>query len=322
MTNMNNKKKVVVVGGAGFIGSHLTDALVEKGYNVHVIDNLAAGNKEHVNPKATLHVVDIRNLEDISPVIAGSDYVFHLAALPRVQYSIDNPVKTHDVNVNGTLNVFLAAKNGGVKRVVYSASSSAYGNHQTMPLHEEFPAQPVSPYGLQKYVGEQYARVFYEVYGLPTVSLRYFNVYGSMRMGLDGAYALVIGKFIKLRKDDKPLTITGDGEQTRDFTHVKDVVRANILAAEHPNVGHGEVINIGAGNRITINRLAELMGGKVEYILARQETLHSEASNTKARELIGWVPQIQVEEGIQELLKEWGLECVCKDGVCACAHAQ
>ena len=320
MSETNDKKKVVVIGGAGFIGSHLTDALVEKGYDVHVIDNLVAGNKDHVNPKATLHVVDIRKLEDISPVIAGSDYVFHFAALPRVQYSIDNPVETHDVNVNGTLNVFLAAKNAGVKRVVYSASSSAYGDQDTMPLHEELPSRPLSPYGLQKYVGEHYARVFSQVYGLPTVSLRYFNVYGP-RLNPNGAYALVIGKFLKQRSDGGPMTITGDGEQTRDFTHVRDVVRANILAAESPNVGRGEVMNIGAGRNSTINRIAELIGGEVKYIPARFEPKHTLASHARAKELLGWEPQVKVEEGIQELLKEWGLDCVCKDGVCACAHA-
>lgn len=308
-----------MVGGAGFIGSNLADALVERGYDVHVIDNLVGGKRENVNPAATLHELDIRNYEDIAPVIAGADYVFHLAALPRVQFSIDHPVESNDTNVNGTLNVFLAAKEGGVKRVVYSASSSAYGNHPTMPLHEELPSAPVSPYGLQKYVGEQYARVFYEVYRLPTVALRYFNVYGGTRMGLEGAYALVIGAFIKAKKEGRPLSITGDGEQTRDFTHVRDVVRANILAAESPDVGRGEVMNIGAGNRITINRLAELMGGPVEYIPSRKETLHSEASNKKAKALLGWEPTVSVAEGVAEVLTEWGFECVCKDRVCACA---
>ncbi len=306
MSNTNDKKRAVVVGGAGFIGSHLTDALVAAGHEVHVIDNLVAGKKENVNPGATLHVLDIRNLEDISPVIAGADYVFHLAALPRVQYSIDNPIETNEVNVGGMLNVLMAAKNGGVGRLVYSASSSAYGNQETMPLHEDLPTRPLSPYGLQKYIGEHYARVFNEVYGLPTVALRYFNVYGP-RLDPNGAYALVIGKFLKQRSEGVPITITGDGEQTRDFTHVRDVVRANMLAATSPNVGKGEVMNIGAGRNSSINRIAQLIGGEVAYVPARLEPKHTLASNTRANELIGWEPEVRVEDGIAELLREWGI---------------
>lgn len=306
MNNKEVKKQAVVVGGAGFIGSHLTDALVERGYDVHVIDNLVAGKKERVNQGATLHVLDIRNLADISPVIAGADYVFHLAALPRVQYSIEHPVETNDVNVGGMLNVLVAAKEGKVGRVIYSASSSAYGNQETMPLHEGLPAQPLSPYGLQKFIGEHYMRVFSEVYGLGTVSLRYFNVYGA-RLDPNGAYALVIGKFLKQRSEGAPLTITGDGEQTRDFTHVRDVVRANILAAESLNVGRGEVMNIGAGRNATINRIAELIGGEVEYIPARLEPKHTLASYERAKKLIGWEPEVRLEDGIAELRQEWGI---------------
>lgn len=301
------KKKAVVVGGAGFIGSHLTDALIAAGHDVHVIDNLVAGKKENVNPRATLHVLDIRNLEDISPVIAGADYVFHLAALPRVQYSIDNPVETNEVNVGGMLNVLMAAKNGGVGRLVYSASSSAYGNQETMPLHEDLLTRPLSPYGLQKYIGEHYVRVFSEVYGLPTVALRYFNVYGP-RLDPNGTYALVIGKFLKQRSEGVPITITGDGDQTRDFTHVRDVVRANMLAAESVNVGKGEVMNIGAGRNSSINRIAQLIGGEVVYVPARLEPKDTLASNIRAKELIGWQPEVRVEDGIAELLSEWGID--------------
>ena len=303
---MTQTKKAVVVGGAGFIGSHLTDTLVSKGYEVHVIDNLSGGKKENVNTGATLHVVDIRHYDEIAPIIAGADMLFHFAALPRVQYSIDNPVETHDVNVNGTLNVLLAAKEGKVGRVVYSASSSAYGDQKTLPLQEDMLPSPLSPYGLHKFIGEQYARVFFEVYGLPTVSLRYFNVYGP-RLEPNGAYALVIGKFLKQRQDGVPMTITGDGLQTRDFTHVRDVVRANLLAAESPNVGHGEVMNIGAGRNVSISRIAELIGGPVEHIPARLEPKNTLADNFRAKELIGWVPEITIEDGIVELQKEWGL---------------
>src|SRR3989338_4109508 len=270
--------KIVVTGGAGFIGSHLVDALVERGFKVHVIDNLSAGKKENVNKKAVLHIADIRNLKEIKPIIRGADYVFHLAALPRVQYSIENPEETHDVNVSGTLNVLFAAKDGGVKRVIYSASSSAYGDQKRMPLLENMPAAPKSPYGLQKYIGELYCRLFSEVYGLPTVSLRYFNVYGP-RFNPEGPYALVIGKFILQRKLGQPLTITGDGKQTRDFTHVSDVVRANLLAMESKKVGRGESINIGAGNNQSIHHIAELIGGPVELISARFEPRHTLADN-------------------------------------------
>ena len=189
-------KKAVVTGGAGFVGSHVVDALVADGYEVAVIDNLSGGKKENVNPKAVLHELDIRDYEKILPVIDGAEFVFHLAALPRVQYSIDYPEETNSVNIGGTLSVLRASHAGKVKRVVYAASSSAYGNQQTMPLSEDMKADPLSPYGLQKYVGELYAKVFAEVYKLPTVSVRFFNVYGP-RLDPEGAYALVIGKFLK-----------------------------------------------------------------------------------------------------------------------------
>lgn len=300
------QKRAVVVGGAGFIGSHLTDALLDAGWVVDVIDNLSGGKIERVNSLASFHNKDIRIFNDIAPIIAGSDVVFHLAALPRVQYSIDFPQITHDVNATGTLNVLHAAKEGGVGRVVYSGSSSAYGNHETLPLHEGLPAVPVSPYALQKYIGEEYARIYSEIHGLQTVTLRYFNVYGA-RMDPDGAYALVIGRFLKLRKEGKPLTITGTGDQTRDFTHIRDVVHANILAAKSPNVGHGEAINIGAGKNISMNTLAEMIGGDIEYIPARKETLHTLADNRRAKKLLGWEPTIYIEKGIAELREEWGL---------------
>jgi len=295
-------KKVVVVGGAGFIGSNLTDALVGRGFDVHVIDNLSGGKKENVNEKAVLHVVDIRNLDDIKDIVAGAEYVFHLAALPRVQLSIENPIDTHNANINGTLNVLVAAKEGGVKKVVYSASSSAYGDQPEMPLREDMTPNPMSPYALHKYVGELYSKMFSDIYKLPTISLRYFNVYGP-RLDPEGAYALVIGKFLKQKKEGTPLTITGSGEQTRDFTHVSDVVRANILAAENEKVCSGEVINIGAGNNYSINKLAELIGGEKEYIDPRIEPKDTLADNKKAKELLGWSPETSLEEGIEALKK-------------------
>lgn len=303
---MASGKKMVVTGGAGFIGSNLADALVARGNEVHVIDNLAGGKREHVPREAVFHAVDVCDSTTLAPIIRGADTVFHLAALPRVQFSIEHPRETNDVNVTGTINVLTAAKDGGVRRVVYSASSSAYGDQETMPLVETMPARPLSPYGLQKYVGELYCQVFSTVYDLETVSLRYFNVYGK-NQDPDGAYALVIGKFLKQRAAGMPLTITGTGEQTRDFTSVLDVVRANLLASESVKVGKGEVVNIGAGRNCTINKLAALIGGPVEHVPARLEPMHTLADTRQAKELLGWEPSVTLEDGIKELLGAWGV---------------
>ena len=303
---MPQKEKVIVTGGAGFIGSNLVDALVKKGLDVHIIDNLSGGKRENVNKKAKLHVLDIVDLPTIKPIFSGAAYVFHLAALPRVQYSIEHPAETNKANVEGTLNVLIASHKAGVKRVIYSASSSVYGDQKRMPLKESYPAHPKSPYGLHKYLGELYCRLWYDVYGLSTVSLRYFNVYGP-RNNPEGAYALVIAKFLKLRTEGQPMTITGDGEQTRDFTHVRDVVRANLLAMKSRKVGKGEVINIGAGCNQSINRIAQLIGGPVVHIKPRFEPRDTLADNSLAKKLLGWKPQIEIEEGIAELKKLVGL---------------
>ncbi len=296
----NKMQKVVVTGGAGFIGSNLVDALVDKGFDVHVIDNLVSGKRENVNKKAKLHISDITDLKSIELIFKNAKYVFHLAALPRVQYSIEHPQETNLVNVNGTLNVLTVSQKAGVKKVIYSASSSAYGDQSVMPLKENMPASPKSPYGLQKYIGELYCKVWNVVFQLPTVSLRYFNVYGP-RNNAEGAYALVIAKFLKQRADGEPMTITGDGEQTRDFTHVRDVVRANILAMESDKVGKGEVINIGAGRNYSVKQIAELIGGPVVYIPARFEPRDTLADRLLAKKLLGWEPQVTIEEGIAEL---------------------
>lgn len=300
---MAQKQKAVVTGGAGFIGSHIVDAFIEHGFNVHVIDNLVGGNREHVNKEARFYEIDLKDLAAIRPVIKGAQYVFHTAALPRVQYSIEHPVETNETNVGGTLNVLIASKEGGVKKVIYSASSSAYGDQEKMPLVETMQASPKSPYGLQKYIGELMCKLWSDIYKLPTVSLRYFNVYGP-RFNSEGAYALVIGKFLKQRCEGKPMTVTGDGEQTRDFTHVYDVVRANMLAAESTDISNGEVFNIGAGNNFSVNQIAEFIGGETTYIPARLEPKHSQADSTRARELLGWEPKITLEKGIKELAKE------------------
>lgn len=300
-------KKVIVTGGAGFIGSHLVDALVAQGSEVHVIDNYASGKYEdRFNPKATYHELDVRSTEEIQKVMEGADVVHHLAALPRIPYSIEHPVETTDNNIVGSASVFTAAARAKVRRVVYAASGSAYGEQTAMPLSENMPANPVNPYGLQKYVGELLASVWSRTYGLETVCLRYFNVYGS-RLDPKGPYALAVGAFLLARKENRPLTIFGDGTITRDYTHVRDVVRANILAAESKNVLKGEVINIGAGRNATIQHLAELVGGEITYGPPRVEAHDSQADVRKAKKLLGWEPAISLEQGVAELKKEWGL---------------
>ncbi len=293
--------KMVVTGGAGFIGSHVVDALIAGGHSVEVVDTLVAGKREHVNRGATLHEIDIRDYDSLQAICRGADAVFHLAALPRVQFSIDYPVETHDTNVNGTLTVLRAARDTHVRRLVFSSSSSVYGTQEVLPFDEkEQRPHPESPYALHKFVGEEYARVFNHVYGIETVSLRYFNVYGP-RLDPEGPYALVIGRFLKLKREGKPLTIAGDGEQTRDFTHVTDVARANLLAAHAPGVGKGEAINIGAGSPVSIKRLAALIGGPVEHIPPRLEPKHTYARVKRAKEFLGWEPTVTLEQGIRAL---------------------
>jgi UDP-glucose 4-epimerase len=302
MSKNLKREKIIVTGGAGFIGSHIADALIAEGYEVHVIDNLSNGKKENVNPKAVFHKADICDYIKIFPIFKGAKYVFHEAALPRVQFSIEHPLESNDANVVGTVNVLVASQRSGVKRVIYAASSSAYGEPIKLPLVETMPANPKSPYGLQKYIGELYCRLFSQIYGMETVSLRYFNVYGP-RNSSEGAYALVIAKFFKLLKEGKPLTITGDGTQTRDFTSVHDIVRANLLAMKSKKVGNGEVFNIGAGRNFSVNQVAKLIGGEAVHIAPRLEPHDTLASHALAKKLLGWVPKVKLEEGIEELKK-------------------
>lgn len=298
--------KVIVTGGAGFIGSHLVNELVRAGYKVEVVDNLSRGSRKNVNPRAKLHVVDICDFKKLGPIFRNAKYVFHAAALARVQPSIKDPRGTNETNVTGTLNVLLASRNAKVKRVIYSASSSAYGNQVKLPLKEDMEPKPISPYALQKYIGELYCKLFSVIYNLETVSLRYFNVYGP-GAPTSGAYAMMMGRFLEQRKKGQPMTIVPDGKQTRAFTHVRDVVLANILAAKSAKVGKGEVINIGGKRNYSVLEVADLIGGPKVFIEPRLEPKHSLADLSKAKRFLGWEPKICLEEGIRDLKKIYGV---------------
>ena len=301
-------KKVIVTGGAGFIGSNLVDKLINNGVEVIILDDLSTGKKENINPKAKFINCDISVVPQslLMSYIEGADIIFHLAALARVQPSIENPLPYNDVNISGTLNILFAAHKAGVSRVVYSASSSAYGETEIFPTPETAPTNPLSPYGLQKYVGEQYCKMFSEVYGLDTVSLRYFNVYGE-RMSLEGAYCLAMGIFAKQMLDKKPLTITNDGNQRRDFTYVGDVVNANILAATYYDQLSGDVFNIGNGNNFSINEVADLLGGEKTYGEERIEPFETLADNSKAKLILGWEPKGNLSSWIKQYKKSLGI---------------
>ncbi len=302
--------KYVVVGGAGFIGSNIVDKLVEQNHEVVVIDNLSTGKRENINPKVRLEYMDIsdpKQDKNMTEVMKGADSVFLLAAKARVQPSIENPVEYETNNTIGTLNVLKCASDAGVRRVVYSASSSAYGNTDKLPSVESDPVNPLSPYGAQKYYGEVMCKMFSEVYGLETVSLRYFNIYGE-RQNVGGAYAMVIGIFVDQLLNGKPMTITGNGEQRRDFTYVGDVVNANILASQSENVGKGEVINIGNGDNRSINELADMIGGDIVNIAPVIEPRETLANNSLAEELLGWKPTQNIEDWIPKYKKDMGLD--------------
>jgi len=295
-------KKVAVVGGAGFIGSNLVDKLLEKNLEVTIIDNLSTGKKENINPKATFHNLDIcGDSEDLIAALKGIDVVFHLAALARVQPSITDPVYFDKVNTNGTVNLLKSCVDAGVKKVVYSASSSCYGDATVFPTPETHSTNPLSPYGLQKYVGEQYCKMFSQVYDIDTVCLRYFNVYGE-RMNFEGAYKLVLAIFIDQHKNNQPLTITNTGDQRRDFTYVGDVVDANILAAEHSKELKGDSFNIGNGDNFSVNEIADMFGGEKSYGIKFLEPFQTLADNSKAKSILGWNPKGDLKQWIKDYL--------------------
>jgi len=292
---------ILVTGGAGFIGSNLTEKLINDGHRVTIIDNLSTGDKANLHKDAEFFELDIANLDAIKPVFKDIELVFHVAAIPRIGRSIENPSETFRSNVTGTLNVLLAARDAGVGRVVYSASSSSYGPQNKLPLSEDMPSRPLNPYALSKYIGEELCKEFTELYKFDTISLRYFNVYGP-RMNAEGEYATVIGKFLRMKRDGVPLTIVGDGKQTRDFTHVSDVARANILASQVES-GGGEIINIGAGDNHSVQEIADIIGGEHVYIAQRPgEVRDTLADISKAKRILGWEPRVSFKEGIGELI--------------------
>lgn len=299
--------RYLVTGAAGFIGAHLVKALLDRGHTVHGVDNFITGYRDRIHPNMTFHEIDLRNRENVYELLTlGFDGVFHLAAVPRVPRSIEDPVGTHENNADATFNVFEAARQAKTSRVVFASSSTVYGTQDSLPLHEGMKPNPICPYGAQKLLGEEYAKIYSLLYGVQTVSLRFFSVYG-LGMNLEEKHALAIPAFLKARIDNRPLTIFGTGEYTRDCTHVRDVVDALVRAMEYTGVWKGEVINIGAGHNVTINYLAKLIGGTVEYHQARTEVANTHADNARARSILKWEPTVSIEAGITELKQHYGI---------------
>lgn len=314
--------RYLVTGGAGFIGSHIVEALLKQGQTVRVLDNFATGKRSNLDavraacgvevsdPRLTVIEGDIRDQRTCADAINGVDYVLHQAALPSVPRSIADPIGTTAVNVTGTLNVLWAAKEAKVKRVVYASSSSVYGDTPVLPKVESLPTNPLSPYAVSKLAGEQFCKVFFRAYGLPTVALRYFNVYGP-RQDPESQYAAVIPRFVASLKAGSPVTIFGDGTQSRDFTFVGDCVRANLLACESPHAV-GEAMNVAYGERTTLNalyaELARLLKSplKPQYAESRPgDVKHSLADLTRAETLLGYKPEVDIKTGVKRLVEVW-----------------
>ncbi|MGH7886745.1 MAG: SDR family oxidoreductase [Candidatus Binatia bacterium] len=302
----------LVTGGAGFIGSHIVQRLLERGERVRVVDNLCTGNIARLGRvRSTIDFVegDLADPQVCDRIVDGATFVLHQAAIPSVQRSIRDPLASNRANVSATLNLLESCRTRGVRRVVYAASSSAYGNTVVLPKQEDMPANPLSPYALQKFVGERYARMYHELYGLETVSLRYFNVFGPSQ-DPQSEYSAVIPKFIDRLLNDVSLTIFGDGEQSRDFTYVDNVVEANLLALTAKGaVGH--VCNIGCGTRTSLNQLVALLEkiigrkAKVAYQPARLgDVRDSQADISRARCLLNYSPQISIEDGLSKTV-DW-----------------
>lgn len=314
-------KKILITGGAGFIGSNLTEVLLNKGNKVTCLDNFATGKRENIasflgNKNYELIEGDIRNLEDCQRAASGVDYILHQAALGSVPRSIKDPITTNDVNVSGFLNMLVAARDHKVKRFVYAASSSTYGDSESLPKVENVIGKPLSPYAVTKYVNELYTDVFYKTYGLETIGLRYFNVFGK-RQDANGAYAAVIPKFIdKLIHKTSPV-INGDGSYSRDFTFIDNVVQANLLSLTSDENAVNEVFNVAYGDRNTLldlsNGLKELLS-KYNTEIADVEILHgperlgdiphSHADISKAKELLNYNPEFSLKEGLKQSI-DW-----------------
>lgn len=312
---MSRKKyNVLVTGGAGFIGSHIVDRLLNDGFEVTVIDNLSSGRLENLdyNDRQNFHFIkgDIRNFDLIKKAVESIDAVFHQAALVSVVSSFNNPIATHDVNVTGTLNLLKACLDSDVKRFILASSAAIYGETKFLPMKENMTPRPLSPYAVSKLVAESYAKLFYKAYGLETVSLRYFNVYGPRQRY--GPYSVVIPNFINRVLNDQPPIIHGDGEQTRDFVSVQDVVDANMVASRSKNAV-GQVFNVGTGKAASLNQLAKTVLKILEK--TNLKPVHTEprlgdtstgscADISRARKVLGFNPRVSLEEGLTKLV-EW-----------------
>ncbi|OQX84436.1 MAG: LPS biosynthesis protein WbpP [Candidatus Latescibacteria bacterium 4484_7] len=304
--------RYLVTGGAGFIGSNIVEELVGRGEDVVVLDDLSTGKMENIEPfidRIDFIKGDIRDGDMVEKAMNGVDFVLHQAALASVPRSIENPVLVNDVNIGGTIMVLEKAREAGVKRVVYAASSSAYGDTEVLPKTESMLPMPLSPYAVSKLTGEYYCSVYYNVYGLSTIALRYFNVFGP-RQDPKSQYAAVIPIFITSLLTDRSPTIFGDGEQSRDFTFVSNVVKANLLAAESENA-MGQTINVACGDRYTLNELyailKKLTGKDVDPIFADPrpgDVKHSQADINLAEKLIDYHPEVSFEEGLEKTV-EW-----------------
>ena len=301
----------LVTGGAGFIGSHLAEQLLRRGHRVRVVDSLITGKRRNLEsiPAAEFVEGDLAELAVAEKAAAGMDYVLHQAAIPSVPRSVEDPATSNRANITATLNVLLAARKAGVKRLVYAGSSSAYGDTPTLPKHEGMPTNPQSPYALQKLVGEQYCQLFTKLYGFPTVTTRYFNVFGP-RQDPGSPYSGVISLFATAVLDGRPPIIHGDGGQTRDFTYIANVVDGVLRACEAPNVS-GEVINVATGGRISLNDLLRVLSGLVKTSVPAihkepraGDVRDSQADISKARALLGYKPIVSFEDGLERTL-EW-----------------